>query len=124
MDSNIVIHYGRLEVGDSAHTFLGRGQTEDYHRFWHSVRGPLYFLDGLSPHEAKNVKHPRFIIEFGQSDIAKKIKFEPEKDLVMYAKIWETYGQQLFDIFDRSNRKLWQQYCLFEKEYWETIPQV
>ena len=124
MDPWIAIHYGRLDVPDNAYVALGSALEKEYHRLWHSVRGPLYFLDELSPQEAKNARHPRFIIEFEQSDAVRKIKYEPERNLVVDAAIWETYGQRLFDIFDRRNRRLWKQYCMFEKEYWETSSQL
>jgi hypothetical protein len=85
------------------------------------VHLPLYFLDGLSPQEAKNTKHPRLIKEFEQSDLAKSIRSEPEKDVLLQATIWEAYGQRLFDIFDARNKDLWERYSVFVSEYWKTL---
>jgi hypothetical protein len=124
MDPWIVIHYGRLDVPSTASIALSSAEEKEYHHLWHNVRHPLYLLDGLSPQEAKNARDPRFIVEFEQSDQNKNIRYEPEKGLIMHAKIWETYGQRLFDIFDLRNKELWKQYCVFVREYWEVIPKV
>ncbi len=123
-DHTIMIHYGRLEVSDTAN-FLGTDTNqENYHHYWHDVRLPLYFLDGLSPQEAQNAKHPRLIMEFEQSDSAKGTRSEPEKDLLLHATIGETYGQRLFDIYDARNKDLWERYSTFVQKYWKTLLQV
>lgn len=122
LDPNIVIFYGRSEVRDNADILPRHTQVNRYNRFWHGVHSPLYFLDGYSPRQAKAQEQPRLIREFDQSDVAWQIKYTPERDLVLYAKIWETYGQQLFDIFDNRNKDLWKRYCAFEKELWEAWP--
>jgi len=123
-ECSINIKYGRLGVPDIAKTLLANKDQESYHLHWHSVRSPLYFLDGLSPQEAKDAKHPRLIMEFEQSDLAKGIRSEPEKDILLEATIWETYGQRLFDIFDARNEDLWERYSTFISQYWKTLPQV
>jgi hypothetical protein len=122
-ENMMVVHYGRLEVPDNASILLSQAQDKDYHLLWHSVYYALDFLDGISPQEAKAAKAPRFVREFEQSDVAKNIKYEPEKTLIMHATIWETYGQQLFDIFDTRNQDLWEQYSAFVREFWKTLPQ-
>ena len=86
-----------------------------------SVFRKLQFLDGLSPREALNEKEPRLIRGFEQSEIAKRIVYKPERTLVKHAVIWETYGQQLFDIFDIHNKNLWERYSAFVREFWETL---
>lgn len=118
-DHTIMIHYGRPEVPDTANILLTNTNQENYHLYWHSVRPLLYFLDGLLPQEAKNAKHPRLIMEFEQSDLAKGTRYEPEKNLLLHATIWESYGQRLFDVFDNRNKDLWEQYSTFVQEYWK-----
>jgi hypothetical protein len=123
-ERSIEITYGRLGVPDDTDTLLRYTDQRNYHLYWHSVYLPLYFLDGLSPQEAKNAKHPLFIDEFEQSDMAKSIKHYLDRDLALDASIWETYGQRLFDIFDIRNKDLWEQYSAFVSEYWKTLQQV
>jgi len=119
-DHKITVHYGRLEVADNADSLRWKFR-ENYHLYWHSVSFPLQFLDGLSPRQAIVEKEPRLIKEFEQSELAKEIKYEPEKILIMHAKIWDTYGQQIFDIFDVRNTSLWEQYSAFVREFWEAL---
>ena len=104
-DHHIFVHYGRLEVPDDAIVLVGK-DAENFHLYWHSVRIPLWFLDGKSPLEAVNEKDPRFMKEYKQSELAKRFE-TPERSLGMHAAIWETYGRQFFDIFDtnKSNFK-------------------
>jgi hypothetical protein len=123
-DRSIDIKYGRLETPDKAGIVLSSVQEKDYPILWHSVFYALDFLDGLSPQEAKNASRPRLLMEFEQSDLAKSIKSEPEKDVRLHAAIWETHGQSLFDIFDVQNKELWIQYSAFVREFWNTLPQV
>jgi hypothetical protein len=99
-------------------------KRENIHHYWHGIVTLLKFLDGLSPQEAKNTELPKLFQEFEQSDIAKNIKYMPEKDLVFAASIWETYGQRLFDIFDARNKDLWEQYSVFVSEYEKILPQI
>jgi hypothetical protein len=122
-ERSIKVKYGSLEVPDTARTALTYTNQESDHLHWHNVHLPLYFLDGLLPQEAKNTKHPRLITEFEQSDLAKSIKSEPEKDILLHATIWEAYGQRLFDIFDATNKDLWKRYSVFVSEYWTTLLQ-
>jgi hypothetical protein len=113
------IHYGRLGARGGV---LPRGtKRENYHLYWHNIYYSLYFLDGLSPREANAQTEPRLIREFKQSELAKEMQNVPEKDLAMEAKIWESYGQQLFDIFDARNQDLWERYSAFVREYWDTF---
>ena len=119
-EHSIYIHYGWLGVSNNAQT-IGWRDRENLHLYWHSIRFPLQFLDGLSPQEAINEKEPRLIRKFSQSEVAKDIKYEPEKILVMHGKIWETYGQRLFELFDIHNKDLWEQYAEFIGEFWETL---
>lgn len=109
-ERSINVSYGRLGIPDDARTLLRHTNQESYHLYWHSVYPPLYFLDGLSPQEAKNALHPRLVMEFEQSDLANGLMYE-EKSLLLHATIWETYGERLFDIFDVHNKGLWEQYC-------------
>ena len=122
IEDSISIHYGKLEVPDLAQIVL-ENDPENYHLLWHSVRLPLYFLDGLSPQEARNAKDPSLIKEFEQSDLVRDIQYQPEKDLALHATIWETYGQKLFGIFDGGSKTLWERYSSFVSEYWKTLPQ-
>lgn len=122
-ERSINVKYGRLEVPNIANTLLTDTSRENYQLYWHSVRNPLYFLDGLSPQEARNAKDPRLIKEFEQSDLGKGIRSEPEKDLLLHATIWKTYGQRLFDIFDAHNEDLWERYTRFVQESWKALPQ-
>lgn len=112
---NLVIHYGTLEVPDNAKVLLVADQS-DYHQLWHSIFSALPFLDGLSPQEAITEKHPRFIREFEESEIAKKISYEPEKTLVKHAAIWDTYGLKFFELFDNRLTSQWEKYSAFIRE--------
>ena len=123
-ERTIHIQYGRLEVPDTANTLLANTNQDNYQLYWHSVRAPLYFLDGLSPHEARNAKDPRLIKEFEQSNVAQGIKSESEKDILLHAIIWETYGQRLFDIFDARNKGLWERYSTFVQGFWKALTHV
>lgn len=123
-ERTINIKYGRLEVPDTASALLTGVNQENYHIYWHSVRNPLYFLDRLSPQEARNAKDPRLIREFEQSDLVQAIKSEPEKDLLLHTAIWKTCGQRLFDIFDARNKGLWERYSTFVQEYWKALTHV
>ncbi|MFT3890783.1 MAG: hypothetical protein QM730_04045 [Anaerolineales bacterium] len=123
-ERTINIKYGRLEVPDTANSLLTSTNPGNYHLYWHSVRVPLYFLDGLSPQEARNAKDPGLIKEFEQSAIVQGIKSEPEKDTLLHATIWETYALRLFDIFDARHKDLWEQYSTFVHDYWKALPRV
>jgi hypothetical protein len=119
-----MIHYGKLGVPDSATVLLRGAQERDYARLWHSVNYALYFIDGLSAQHAKNVRFPRFIDEFQKSDAFKAIDYQPKRNLVLHALIWETYGHHLFRIFDGRDEDLWKRYSAFIEQYWKVIPQV
>ena len=123
-ESSINIQYGRLGLPDDAKMLLTVTNQASYHLYWHSVYPALYFLDGLSPQESKNKKHPQLIVDFEQSEIVKDIKSEPEKDIRLHATIWKTYGQELFDVFDVQNKDLWEHYTTFVRQYWKTLPQA
>ena len=115
-DHIMIIEYGRLDTPDQAGS-LRVVHLDNFHLFWHSVRLPLYFLDGLSPHEAELEKYPHFIQEFKQSKTAREINYWPEENLAKHAAIWEAYGPQLFDLFDSRNESLWKRYSEFVREY-------
>ena len=120
----INIKYGRLEAPDTASTVLTGISQENYHLYWHSVRLPIYFLDGLSPQEARSAQNPRSIQEFEQSNVAQGISSGPANDILLHATIWKTYDQRLFDIFDVHNKDLWAQYSTFVQAYWKALPHV
>lgn len=123
-ERSIKVKYGSLEVPYDAKTALTFTNQESQHLYWHNVHLPLYFLDGVSPQEAKNAKQPRLRMQFEQSALGKGIKSELEKDLLLHAITWETYGQRFFDIFDIHNEDLWKRYSTFVSEYWKALPQV
>ena len=116
----IVVQYGSLEVPDKADS-LRVNHKNNYHLYWHSIRFPLYFLDGLSPRKAYHEKDPIFIKEFKQSEVAREINYSAKKSLAMHAAIWESYGSRLFTLFDTSNTSLWRQYSTFIREYWKVL---
>ena len=124
MDQGIILDYGKLDVPDHATILVGNAPIENYHLLWHSADYALYFLDGLSPREAKTAKIPRFVTEFRQSALAKTLDYQPEKDLVFHATMWEYYEQRLFDIFDDRDVDIWKHYCAFIREYWKALPQL
>ena len=123
-ERSINIKYGSIEVPDTAKTALIFTNQESYHLYWHSMHLPLYFLDGVLPQEARNTKQPQLMLELEQSDWGKEIKSELEKELLLHANIWETYGQRFFDIFDVHNEDLWDRYSTFVSAYWKAWPQV
>ena len=114
-------YYGRLGLRDNAGVLSIGTKLENIHLYWHGSYYPFRFLDGLSPREAKAEIEPRLTREIKQSELVKGMWNVPEKDLVMQAEIWETHGQQLFNIFDAKNKDLWERYCAFLREYWEEI---
>jgi hypothetical protein len=122
-DHTMMVHYGRLDVPDKASIIVYGRLQSDYHLLWHNVFYAMDFLEGLTPQEAKTRKHTRLVPEFEQSDDARAIRYQPERDLVFHRKIWQTYGSRLFSVFDSRQKELWEQYSTFVKDYWRAMAQ-
>jgi uncharacterized lipoprotein len=88
---------------------------------WHRIEYPLHFLDGrTSPDAAKlNYSHP-IKDQFHKDDFKSKFhRRQPEWLAQMHVKIWQNYGNRLFELFDLHRPELWQQYRQFLKEVYD-----
>lgn len=118
--NNMHIHYGRLHAPNENVTMQWQGK-ECY--CWHELDYVLHFLDGRTPTEASilDVSHP-ITDPFYKTEITQQFRRrQPEWIAEMHKKIWEKYGQQLFDLFDLQQPELWQRYQQFLKEVYDIL---
>jgi hypothetical protein len=83
----------------------------------------INFLDGLSPQEVVDGKgqDPRVIHEFERSALSWVLPNEYRiaraiTKLRLHNKIWEHYGQKLFELFDIRKPAVWEKYVQFHNE--------
>lgn len=141
--SRIKFIYDAVDYGGVQHNFreLGIVYSRLHHKntieniypntinviYEHSIfRYILNFLDDLSPQEVLEGKgkEPRVIYEFETSGaswvLSNEYKFAEVskviKTLRMHNKIWEYYGESLFELFDLKNSELWEKYVSFYNE--------
>lgn len=115
------VWYGRLHAtNDGGYKSLNGQNTKCWHVLYYYV---LNFLDGLSSKEVVDGKgqDPRVIHEFERSGLSWVLPDEYRiaraiKKLRLHNKIWEHYGQRLFDVFDLRNPELWEKYVHFHNE--------
>jgi len=115
------VYYSRQHAPNDNYLMLWNG--EECH-CWHQVYDALNFLDGLSPQEAVDqlqLHHqwPKAAEPFRELILSNSSEpyFHPEQMAKMHAKIWDYYGQRLFEIFDLRQPKLWEQYVQYIKAY-------
>jgi len=116
------VWYGRLHAtNDGGDTWGPNGKRTSC---WHALRYyVLNFLDGLSPQEVADGKgrDPRVINKFERTGLAWVLPEENRigraiVELRLHNRIWEYYGQKLFDVFDLRNPELWEKYVQFHNE--------
>jgi len=115
------VYYGRQHAPND--DYLMVWNDEQCH-CWHQVYNVLNFLDGLSPEEAidqRRVRHqwPKVAEPFRESILSNssELYFLPEQMAKMHARIWDYYGQRLFDVFDLHKSKPWELYVQYVKDY-------
>ena len=118
----LLIDYGRLHAPDEElfMTWGGEGC-----RCWHNILDPLRFLDDLTPADAfKQAKQdkqlPLIVRDFRASKLGKKLlnEYPPKATIVMQSRLWQHYGESLFELFDLRRPDLWEEYRQFLKEYY------
>jgi hypothetical protein len=121
----LVISYGRSHARNDEPYMDWHGEKC---RCWHYVFDPLRFLDGLSPseavHQAKVEKRmPNIVESYRKSELGLRLfnEYPPKAAIVMHSVIWDHYGQKLFDLFDLSKPKLWEEYKVFIREYYKLL---
>ena len=119
------IKYGRLHATTDGSFMEWQGQNC---HCWHDYRHPLRFLDGINPQvsvdDDKMGKFaPQISEEFSKSTEGSKLleKYPPAYVLALEKKIWEYYGQKLFDLFDLRKPELWEQYRNYLRYYYHLI---
>jgi hypothetical protein len=115
------VWYGRLHAtNDGGYINLNGKNAKCWHGLYYYI---LNFLDGLSPEEVVDGKghDPQVIHEFERSGLSWALPDENRiaralKELRLHNKMWEYYGQRLFDVFDLRNPALWEKYIQFHNE--------
>jgi hypothetical protein len=116
-DIEVSVNYGRLHAPLDEDIIEWNGE-KCY--CWHSL-GPrplLHFLDGLSPFEAEQLTFSRIERDFFESSRDKGWTVS-EHFARKHAMIWKHYNQCFFDFFDLQYPKVWEEYSLFLKKYYE-----
>ncbi len=116
------IRYGRLHATNDGGYILGPNEKKAIG--WHALRYyVINFLDNLSPQEVVDGKgrDPRVINKFERTGLAWVLPEESRiggtiVELRLHNRIWEYYGQKLFDVFDLRNPELWIKYVQFHNE--------
>jgi hypothetical protein len=117
------VWYGRLHMmNDGEYVTVNEKDVV----YWHRLRFNYYvlnFLDGLSPQDVIEGKgqEPRVVYQFETSSLGwvlpeENLVARALKELRLHNKIWEYYGQRLFDVFDLRNPALWEKYVQFHNE--------
>lgn len=110
------IEYGRLHAADKKDTIFWNGES---HHCWHQIGMALCFLDGLSTKDtAEAWWNPPIIVDYTKSKDSENIS-QPVKQVEMHAKIWEHYGQRLFELFDLRHPDVWEKFSIFVKQVYE-----
>ena len=119
------VEYGRLHAPNEKAYLVW--ESEECH-CWHNIIEPLLFLDGLTPLQAMEQskiqrKSPPIVESFRQSEVGQKLykEYAPQAVLAMHGRIWEHYGQRLFELFDLQRPDLWEKYRAFVREYYRLI---
>ena len=118
----ILIDYGRLHAPNEESFMVWNGEGC---RCWHNVLDPLRFLDGLTPADAYqqamvDKQLPLVVKNFRESDRAKELldEYSPKSAIALQSKLWNHYGERLFELFDLRRPDLWQEYRGFLKAYY------
>jgi hypothetical protein len=119
------IYYGRLHALNEEPYMEWKGKKC---RCWHELWEPLRYLDGLSPSDAVQQSEllkqlPTVVENFWNSDQAKILRevYPPKHGIVLHSKLWQHYGQRLFDLFDLQRPDLWDEYQKFLAEYYRLL---
>jgi hypothetical protein len=110
------VYYGRSHATNNDSFMLWNGEKC---WCWHRVDYALNFLDGLSPQEAAAIEYsPRVIEEYRNSERARELSKRTQADWSagMETRIWEEYGERLFEVFDLRNIELWERYVNFRRQ--------
>jgi hypothetical protein len=112
------ISYGRLHAPRDEDTMEWNGKKcLCWHRL--TLSPLLFFLDGLSPAKAVELKFGRTKVEADFLASSRKEWSVPEHWARRHAMLWEHYDQRLFNLFDLNRPDLWEEYATFLKEYYE-----
>ena len=121
----LLIDYGRLHAPDEE---LFITWNSEGCRCWHSVLDPLRFLDGQTPAEAHQQARlgeqlPLLLRDFKASKIGKQLlaEYPPKATIVLQSRLWQHYGESLFELFDLRRPDLWEEYRGFLREYYSLL---
>jgi hypothetical protein len=109
--------YGRLHAPNDK--FITKWKNEDCY-CWHGIQDfTLPFLEGLSPSEANNRRLNTWQEFANDTEFLNSGTAVIQQPIRLHTRIWNKYGNRLFDLFDLNNSKLWSQYAQFAKEYYD-----